>query len=113
MAYPGKYKIEARQGQTLDKTFTWTVNNGPVNVTGFDAAMQVRSSWDSGTVVLDASDFITLGGTLGTVRVNIPAGTIAAINPGRYQYDLELDNGGTVTTLLAGVFQVNPEITRD
>lgn len=113
MAYPGKYKIEARQGQTYDKTFTWRVDDLPVNVTGFTADMQVRSSWDSSAVVLEAGPFITLGGTLGTVRVNIPAGTIAAITPGRYQYDLELDNGGTVTTLLAGVFQVNPEITRD
>lgn len=112
MAYPGKYKIEARQGQTYDQTFTWQVNDAAVNVTGFTAAMQVRSSWDSDDVVLNAGGFITLGGTLGTVRVNIPAGTIAAITPGRYQYDLELANGGTVTTLLAGVFQVSPEITR-
>ncbi len=112
MAYPGKYKIEARQGQTYDQTFTWRVDDLPVNVTGFTAAMQVRSSWDSDTVVLNAGTFITLGGTLGTVRVNIPAGTIAAITPGRYQYDLELNNAGTVTTLLAGAFEVKPEITR-
>ena len=113
MSYPGKYKIEARQGQTFDKTFTWRVSDLPVNVTGFTADMQVRSSWDSDDVVLDAQGFITLGGTLGTVRLNIPAGTIAAITPGRYQYDLELANGATKTTLLAGVFQVSPEITRD
>jgi hypothetical protein len=34
------------------------------------------------------------------------------LEPGRYLYDLEVNNGGTVTTLLAGVFQVQPEITR-
>ena len=112
MSYPGKYKIETRQGDTLDKTFTWEVEGAAVNLTGFNANMQVRSSAESEDVVLEAGNFITLGGTLGTVRVNIPAGTIGDLEPGRYVYDLELDNGGTVTTLLAGVFQVKPEVTR-
>lgn len=112
MSYPAKYKIQTRQGDTLDRTFTWEVNSAPVNLTGFTADMQVRSSAESDTVVLDAGNFITLGGTLGTVRVNIPAGTIGDIEPGRYVYDLEVNNGGTVTTLLAGVFQVGAEVTR-
>lgn len=112
MSYPAKYKIATRQGDTLDRTFTWEVNSAPVNLTGFTADMQVRSSAESSTVVLDAGNFITLGGTLGTVRVNIPAGTIGDLEPGRYVYDLEVNNGGTVTTLLAGVFQVGAEVTR-
>ena len=112
MSYPAKYKISVRKGDTLDKTFTWSVEDVPVNLTGFTADMQVRSSAESATVVLDAGNFISLGGTLGTVRVNIPAGTIGDLDPGRYVYDLELNNGGTVTTLLGGVFQVSPEVTR-
>jgi hypothetical protein len=112
MSYPGKYKIKARQGQTLTRNWTWSVEDDPVNLTGFTARMQVRTSPDSDDVVLDAGPFISLGGTLGTVNLSVPAGTIAAISQGRYLYDLELDNGGTVTTLLAGVFQVDPEITR-
>lgn len=112
MSYPAKYKMSVKQGDTLDKTFTWQVEDAPVNLTGFSADMQVRSTPESSTVVLDAGNFITLGGTLGTVRVNIPAGTIGDLDPGRYVYDLELNNGGTVTTLLAGVFQVSAEVTR-
>jgi hypothetical protein len=112
MSYPAKYKMSVRKGDTLDKTFTWSVEDVPVNLTGCLADMQVRSSPESTRVILEAGNFITLGGTLGTVRLNIPAGTIGAIEPGRYVYDLEIDNGGTVTTLLAGVFQVQPEVTR-
>ena len=112
MSYPAKYKITAYQGDSLDRTFTWTIEDAPVNLTGFTADMQVRPSAESNNLILDAGNFISLGGTLGTVNVSIPAGTIGDIKPGRYVYDLELNNGGEVTTLLAGVFQVQPEVTR-
>ena len=73
MSYPGKYKITTRQGDTLDKTFTWEVESAPVNLSGFTADMQVRSSAESETVVLDAGNFITLGGTLNkTITAKYP-----------------------------------------
>jgi hypothetical protein len=113
MSYPAKYKMRARQGQTFNRVFTWSVNDSPINLTGYTARMQVRRRPSgSSAVVLDASPYITLGTSNGQVTLNIPASILEDISPATYVYDLELDNGGTVTTLLAGSFQVDPEVTR-
>jgi hypothetical protein len=113
MSYPAKYKMRARQGQTFNRVFTWSVNDTPINLTGYSARMQVRRRPSSASaVVLDAGQYLTLGTTNGQVTLNIPASVLEEIAPATYVYDLELDNGGTVTTLLAGTFQVDPEVTR-
>jgi hypothetical protein len=113
MSYPAKYKMRVRQGQTFNRVFTWSVNDDPVNLTGFDGRMQVRRRPSaSSNVVLDATPYISLGGTTGAVTIDIPASVTEDITPATYVYDLELDNGGTVTTLLAGNFVVDAEVTR-
>lgn len=116
MSYPATYRIEARQGQTFRRIFTWKIDGSPVNLTGSTARMEVRTKPSASSVVLTATPFITLGGAAGTVDINIPANTLAAIAPrsgnSSYVYDLEIVTGGTVTTLLAGKFIVEPEVTR-
>lgn len=116
MSYPADYNIEARQGATWRRVFTWTVNSSPVDLTGRTARMEVRPKPDSTSVVLNATPYITLGGTAGTVDLNIPASVLAAISPRTgskfYVYDLEIVSGQEVTTLLAGRFTVAPEVTK-
>lgn len=116
MSYPATFAIRARQGATYRRVFTWTIDGIPVNLTGASARMEVRKKASDSSVVLTATPFITLGGTAGTVDLNIPAQTLAAIAPrsgeSSYVYDLEIVIGGTVTALLAGRFFVAPEVTR-
>lgn len=116
MSYPASFDIRARQGATYRRVFTWTVNGTPVNLTGATARMEVRKKASDSSVVLTATPFITLGGTAGTVDLNIPASTLAGIAPrtgqSSYVFDLEIVTGGTVTALLAGRFFVAPEVTR-
>jgi hypothetical protein len=78
--------------------------------------MQVRSSADSSTVVLElttTNSKITLGGTTGQINLLVSATDMAAITEGKYVYDLELvSGGGEVTTVIEGNFVVKPEVTR-
>lgn len=116
-AISGIYNITCDQGATFKRTITWTNQaRVPYNLTGYTARMQVRSTIDSSTVILElttANSRISLGGTAGTVNLLVSATTTAALTPGLYVYDLELvSGGGEVTRLIEGNFNVRAEVTR-
>ena len=115
MTYPGNHDFKARQGMTFAPQLTWAIDGTAVNLTGYTARMQVRPTVDSTAVPINltSGSGITLGGTAGTIQLSVAATALAAIEAGRYVYDLELQSGGgTVTTILAGYFDVSPEVTR-
>jgi hypothetical protein len=111
---PGRYNITAYQGATYDLSMTWSVGGTAVNLTNYTAAMQVRESVSAGSAIisLTSSSGITLGGTAGTIALNIPAATMGSAPAGSYVYDLELNSGGTITRLMQGTFQIEAEVTR-
>ncbi len=115
---PGSFHIQTRQGASFRRVFTYRINEVPVNLTNWTARMQVRTKVSAPAVTLEVTPFITLGGSAGTVDINIPANTLAAI-PARsgerfYVYDLELvsPNASQIVSFLAGRFTVEPEVTR-
>ena len=45
--------------------------------------------------------------------MEMPNATTAALSPGKFYYDLEIESGGgVVTRLLQGVARVTPNVTR-
>jgi hypothetical protein len=112
----GLYDIVAEQGATLDRVITWRNSAGAlINLTSYTARMQVRSDYQSSTVVLNLTTEnggITLGGALGTITLTASATAMAAIASGTYVYDLEMVLGSVVTRLVQGSFAVNVEVTR-
>ena len=93
--------MKVEQGVTFVQNMTWKIDSNAVNLSGYTARMNVRTS-RSGRVpanilvlAITSDDAITLGGAAGT-----------------YAYDLELESaGGEVTRLLSGTFTVSPEVT--
>lgn len=117
MQTPGKLNLVAYQGASWDYTLTWLSGGTPVNLTGYQARMQVRESYDSDSTILSltAGTGITLGGTAGTIYLEASATTTAGFDgtPNKqFIYDLELESAGVVTRLLEGTFTINPEVTR-
>lgn len=115
MITPARYNITCYQGATFDQTFTVSVDDVPMNLTGYSAAMQVRQTIDSSSpaVSLTNGSGITLGGTAGTIRVVIAATATAALTDEQYVYDLELTSGSGITDrYLMGTFIVSGEVTR-
>ena len=113
----GTYNITCNQGATLQRTLTWTdPAKNPINLTGYTARMQVRDTAASSSVILElttSNTRITLGGTAGTVSLNVAANVTANLVPGLYVYDLEVvSGGGEVTRLVEGNFNVKAEVTR-
>ncbi|NBQ70699.1 MAG: hypothetical protein EBU46_18455 [Nitrosomonadaceae bacterium] len=112
----GTYNFLAEQGATLQRTILYTdSNNVATDLTGYTAAMQVRPTVASSTVTLELTtenSRISLGGAAGTIDLLVDADDMAALTPGKYYYDLELYNSGTVIRLIEGTFTVKAEVTR-
>jgi len=111
---PGKLNLLCPQGSTFSRTLTYKLDDSPVDLTGYDARLQVREYHYSDDFVVNLSNLsgITLGGSAGTITVFIAASATQELVPGSYVYDLELVAGGTVTRLVEGKFTVTPEVTR-
>jgi hypothetical protein len=117
----GLFNMSADQGATYLLTVTWYLPGTtptPIDLTGYSAHMQVRTQAgapDPPVLDLNTADgTILLGGTAGTVTINIPSSMMQPIQAGSYRYDLNLISGDTVpvvTKLIAGSFKVTAAVT--
>jgi tRNA threonylcarbamoyladenosine modification (KEOPS) complex Pcc1 subunit len=110
------YDILIEQGATFSQLVTYKESGVAVNLTGYTARMQVRSTLESASTVVElttANGRIALGGAAGTITLTISATDTAALTAGRGVYDLELVSGsGIVTRLLQGVATISRNVTR-
>lgn len=111
---PGKVNFVCPQGSTFTRTLTYKINDAPVNLTGYNARLQVREYHYSDDFIASLTDTsgITMGGSAGTITVSMAASATENFVSGDYVYDLEIVTGGTVTRLIEGKFTVTPEVTR-
>jgi|Laugrefabdmm15sn_1035127.scaffolds.fasta_scaffold11175_4 hypothetical protein len=118
MAMGNQYNLVIQQGATLSLAITWKDSTGTaINLTGYTARMQARSTYDTATAILSltsAAGDIVLGGVAGTITITASATVTAALTaPWSGVWDLELvSGGGVVTRLLEGAASVSPEVTR-
>jgi hypothetical protein len=108
---------------TIDQGADWVINftyqdsaGAAINLTGYTAALQLRSEAASTTAVLSLSSpssGITITGATGLVAVRATAAQTGAIAGGVYVYDLEITSStGVVTRLVQGQINVSPQVTR-
>lgn len=108
------YDITIEQGATF--TFTLTVTG--VNLTGYNARMQGRSthaatSNNFSLTSSPAAGIVITPGTNSVIAVTLTATQTAALEaPREGVYDLEYFDGSTVTRILEGTYRVTPEVTR-
>lgn len=110
------YQISIDQGATYSLALTYKDSNGTaINLTGYTAAMQIRTSYDSSTTVvsLTSSSGIVITAATGLLTITITSIQTAALTPGTYVYDLEITSGsGVVSRLIQGSVMVSAEVTR-
>jgi tRNA threonylcarbamoyladenosine modification (KEOPS) complex Pcc1 subunit len=110
------YDILIEQGATYSQLVTYKEAGVAINLTGYTARLQVRSTLESASTVVElttANGRIALGGAAGTITLTISATDTAALTAGRGVYDLELVSGsGIVTRLLQGVCTISRNVTR-
>lgn len=112
------YNTVIDQGATWYLTVTYeNPNSTPINITGYTAALQLRSLPSDATAVLSLTtgSGITITGATGTVAVMATATQTRAIDEGNYYYDLEISSPASpsvVTRLVQGQVVVSAEVTR-
>jgi hypothetical protein len=113
---PGTYDFTIYQGATFSRVLTWKdANDTLINVTGYTARLQIRTSPDAPTpfiTLTTENGGITLGGALGTISLLITAPQTAAIVEAAGVYDLEMVSGSVVTRLLQGNVDISREVTK-
>lgn len=118
--------LAIEQGATFRLAFTWCQSGGvdgtgtpiagtPYDLTGCSARMQIRKSYSTPVLVaIVTDDGITLGGTDGTVTIDISAARTDALNVKTGRYDLEIEfPSGDVYRVLEGAVTVSPNVTKD
>lgn len=112
------------QGATFSQTLYWEVGNPPVpvNLSGYTAKLQIRSSHKSKVVILELSTSngrITLGTggdmTTGAINLLVSATDTAQLSicdDVKPVYDLEMTNGSIVSRIMQGNIIIAPEVTK-
>ena len=111
------YNTVIDQGADWYITFYYDNPDGsPVNISGYTAALQMRTSPLAKTTVLSLStggNGIQINGPQGRIDVHATNVQTSAITNGKYSYDLEITSPqNVVTRLVQGTIEVSPQTTR-
>lgn len=101
--------------QDADFTTTVTVNdsNGsPLDLTSYTALAMIRKTYASSSSTTFASTFVSPR-TTGQITISLTDVQTAALEAGRYVYDLVITDGsGSKTRVVEGIATVNPSVSR-
>ena len=100
------------QGATFSTVITVYQNDSILDLAGYSAAAQIRKSYSSSssTSFTTAIDSDT---TTGKITLSLTSTQTAALEEGRYVYDVEITaSDSTVTRPIQGTVTVRPNVTR-
>lgn len=129
----GKYSFIIDQGTTVDFRIEYKdSNNLPIDLTNYEARMQLRTAKESQTVICTLSSSVAPDGTglylmpfsgsvqlpksSGSIGIVISAASSSGFNFSEAYYDLEIMSGSAPTTyvnrILEGKVKLSKEVTR-
>jgi hypothetical protein len=112
---PGLVNFVCPQGSTFRRTLTYTLDQIPIDLSGYSSRLQVRQAhYSENTIIsLVSGSGISIGGSAGTIDIFISASETSNFPPGTHFYDLEIISpSNIVDRLIEGRFNVTPEVTR-
>jgi len=101
--------------QDADFTTTVTVNDSAgsaLDLTNYTALGMIRKTYQSSTATTFTSSFVSPR-TTGQITISLTDTQTAALESGRYVYDLVItDASGNKTRVVEGIATVNPSVSR-
>jgi hypothetical protein len=108
----GTYNFTVEQGATFTRVLTLKENDSAMNLTGYSAASQMRSTADTSTVAGTFTATVSNAGA-GQITLSMTATQTGNIEEGIYVYDTEITSGaGAITRILQGKVTVTANVTR-
>jgi hypothetical protein len=129
----GKYSFTIEQGSTVDFRIEYKdANSRPIDLTDYQARMQIRSTKESTSLICNLSSSIDVDGTglnltpvsasislpltSGSIGIYISAASSSLFSFSEAVYDLEIVSGSgagqSVTRILEGKVKLSKEVTR-
>lgn len=107
------YNMEFNKGDTVNRTFTYSIDGVPVDLTTYSAKLQVSTTYGGGALItLTELSGITLGSSVNNISFTFSSAQTTSLAPGDYVYDLQLTSLlPEVSTPVKGSIHVNPEVT--
>jgi hypothetical protein len=103
---------------TIDQGSTYSISielsdalGNSLDLSGYIVRAQLRKSYGSNTF----TEFTSSTGNNpenGVITLALTSEQTSALRPGRYVYDIEIENEDEVTRVLEGIITVTPEVTR-
>jgi hypothetical protein len=112
---PGLVNFVCPQGSTFRRTLTYTLDESPIDLSGYSANLQVRENYYSPDplVSLSSGSGLFVGGSAGTINIYISDSDTSNLPAGTHVYDLEITSpSNDIDRLIEGTFIVTPEVTR-
>lgn len=105
-------ELTIEQGATFNTVINVGDGSGTSqNLSGYTARSQMRKSYYSSTKYDFRVDVTTPN--VGEITMSMTASNTSNLSPGRYVYDVEIDDGnGEVTRIFEGIVTVLPNVTR-
>lgn len=108
-----RFDIDIYQGARFFLNLQYELNNTPVNIEAYQVRMQIRKSYELPAVIaLTTENGRIIVSNVNNIDLEIDAVDTAALVAGRYLYDIELVENGTVERILNGVVMVLAEVTK-
>lgn len=106
--------LAADQGSDFSIVITVDdAGGGSLDLTNYSARAQIRKTYAS----LTAIDFVVIidAPESGEIQLALSAATTNGMKPGRYVYDLEIEDNesGIVTRVVEGQITITPSVTRE
>ena len=104
-----KANIVIDQGTDFSSVIDLVDTSGDVfDLTGYTAAAQMRKNYTSSAATTFVGSHNAAGGA---ITLSLSNTVTAALEPGRYLYDVEITSGGVVTRVVEGIATVTPGMT--
>ena len=103
----------------IDQGATWSADvtlvdetDTVLNLTGFSVRGQFRKHYGSSTGTSFTAVLVSPN-TNGQITISLTGTQTNTIVPGRYVYDVEIENNSTITRVMEGQLTVSPGATRE
>jgi len=105
-----KANLVIDQGATFSTDLSLTDENGDALIlAGYTANSQIRKWYTSTNYIAFTTSVNT---SIGVITLSLTDSQTANLTAGRYVYDVEINDGSTVSRVVEGIITVTPNVTR-